>query len=868
MRVIRADVVQWSSILAILVTRISFAQELPPTALDNRSAPPALQPRTGVPRLRATRTAHAPTIDGTLDDMAWQEAIAEDAFTQKSPRGGNPPSERTTMRVLYDEDAIYVGFDCQQQHTKVVGRLARRDRQVESDSVTISIDTRRDGTSAFEFSVNAAGVLSDGIRFNDTDFSSDWDENWEARVARTAQGWSAELRIPLRVLRFDTLDEQEWGFQARRYISMRQETNEWSYIPLTTAGEVSHYGRLGNLRRLDRGHLFELRPFAVGRSGWLDMAENGPGITYGVSAGLDLKLHVTQNLILDATINPDFAQAEADPTVLNLTTYENVFPETRSFFIEGLDVFQSPRPLFYSRRIGLVPDAPALRDGESLVDAPAPTTIYGASKLVGTVGERLSVGALVAVTGRNDVEVQPTVSGQAAAARLVDPPTLFDVLRVRLALGQNAHVGLLGTAVKRFEPADAYPDVPDSGTPAMVLCPDGQQRVAGQRCFHDAYVGGMDGRWRSSSGAYVLGGQALLSAIVGGPPRQMPDGTVIRSGDTGAGGKLQAAKEGGNIVGGIDVEISGRALDFNDLGFMRRQNHLYTTAHLDYRTTEPFSNVLETRTSLNFFSHEDIDLRKLLRGYTVRTDWKLQSFWSLGSEVYYIPSYSDDREIGNGAALQRAGLVGLDFHLLSDPRRWLSAGLDSEAQRLSNGHYFTLGGKLILHVLPQLDVEILPQIVHAAGEPRYIGPGASPDILLFGKLKARSIGTTLRASYTFTPQLSLQLYTQLFLAAEHYAAFSSYVADPAIARPVIRLGALSASEPPPESPDFAETSLDINAVLRWELMPGSTLFVVYTRAQAPDLTILDWKPARLDPGALRKGPGENALLLKLSYWLH
>ncbi|MCU1283095.1 MAG: hypothetical protein JWM53_6641, partial [bacterium] len=189
-----------------------------------------------LPHVRAIRVGHSPTLDGKLDDPAWQAAPPMDSFVQKFPNEGTAPTEQTTIRVIYDVDAVWIGVDCRQRTSPIVGRLTRRDRPIEADSITIDLDSRRSGTNAFEFAVNAAGVLSDSIRFNDTDSSSDWDENWDARVARTADGWSAEFRIPLRILRFDSLPVQSWGFQARRYISARQETDEWAFIPRTSAG--------------------------------------------------------------------------------------------------------------------------------------------------------------------------------------------------------------------------------------------------------------------------------------------------------------------------------------------------------------------------------------------------------------------------------------------------------------------------------------------------------------------------------------------------------------------------------------------------------------------------------------------------------
>src|SRR5688500_15687499 len=187
--------------------------------------------------LSARRTDAPPVIDGHLGEDEWKSAALTRDFTQKFPQEGAEPTEQTTLRLLYDDEAVYVAFECHQRTSPIVGRLAQRDSPLVSDSVTIELGSRGDGRSAFEFGVNVAGALTDGLRYNDTQFSAEWDENWQASTARTADGWSAEFRIPLRILRFASAREQSWDFQARRYIASRQEIIEWQLIRRLSGGE-------------------------------------------------------------------------------------------------------------------------------------------------------------------------------------------------------------------------------------------------------------------------------------------------------------------------------------------------------------------------------------------------------------------------------------------------------------------------------------------------------------------------------------------------------------------------------------------------------------------------------------------------------
>ena len=228
-------------------------------------------------------------IDGRLDDAAWTRAEPTDAFTQHFPNEGAKPTDKTTLRIVYDDDAIYVAFDCEQTHSGIVEHLSRRDRLVEADRIEIDIGSRHDRKTAFEFTVNAGGVLTDAIRFDDTEWSADWDENWDARVARTPRGWSVEMRIPLRILRFQSASVQSWDLQARRYISEKQEIDEWSFIPRQDAGEVSRYGYLDGLRDLKSKAPLEARPFALGRFRRRDAATTqlASGTDFSGSAGLE-----------------------------------------------------------------------------------------------------------------------------------------------------------------------------------------------------------------------------------------------------------------------------------------------------------------------------------------------------------------------------------------------------------------------------------------------------------------------------------------------------------------------------------------------------------------------------------------------------
>jgi hypothetical protein len=744
------------------------------------------------------RASEPPRLDGRLDDAAWASAPPFTGFVQKNPDAGQAASEATSVRFLYTDDALWVGVDCVQEKSRIVARLTRRDREIDSDRVELDLDTRGRGREAFHFEVNAAGVLVDALRYDDTEIDPDWDENWEGEVARTAHGWSAELRIPLRILRYPDRAGQRWGVEVRRFVSARQETDELAPIPRGEAGEVSRYAQLGPFDDLPADASLELRPFALAQ-----LARDRTGAyTPSASAGGDLKWHLTPSLTLDATVNPDFAQVEADQVVLNLTTYETFYPEKRPFFLEGVDLFAAPIMMLYTRRIGRVPDG-----------ATTPSRIWGAAKLTGTIGDDTSVGALAAVTGPN-----------------VDPWTAYGVVRVRRGLGERGYVGGFGTAVVRFD--------------------DPSQTA------RDAYVGGVDGQWRSPGGAYVLGGDVAASAIHGGIAQPQRDGIVVGSGDVSPQAQVSAAKQDHGVVFEALAEAYGRRFSLNDLGYLNRADYMHLDLNLGWKDVEPGKIVRDSTSYLELFGSQNWRGERLSGGVQLNTEITFANYWSMFTELHYRPWHFDDREIGDGTALERSGQIGWELTVDTDPRRAVVASWSQSTYFHPQGLEYSGDGEVLLHALPQLDVELLPTVIYTHGQPRYVGTEADGS-RTFGRQDAVAAGVTLRTTYTFTPRMTLQAYGQLFGERVAYSDFSS---APASARE-IRLESLTPTASPTTDPDAASAIVNASVVLRWEWRLGSLLYVVYSRSQGADLmrAVIPWTDGV-------RAPSSQALMIKASYW--
>jgi hypothetical protein len=409
--------------------------------------------------IAAVRTATPPTIDGRLSDESWSQANPVTRFTQRDPNEGQPATERTEIRVLYDDEAVYVGARMYDDDAKrIARRLSNRDDDPDADSITIYFDPRHDHLTGVSFVVSAAGVQRDSVISNDTNQDSSWDSVWESAVSVDDEGWSAELRIPFSQLRFTEAESQTWGFNASRFIRRKNETAWLELVPKNENGLASRMAHLTGLDGIPSRRHLEIVPYSATRGEFIAPDKPGNPFNNGsrmfASAGLDLKARVTSNMTLDATINPDFGQAEVDPAVVNLSAFETFFAEKRRFFIEGTEIFDSfgqggannffgfntsDPMVFYSRRIGRTPEGEATGD---YVDSPPATTILGAVKLTGKTAGGWSVGLIEAVTGRERANV---ATGLSRTRVDVEPAANYFVGRLKRDFSRGG-VGVLTTS--------------------------------------------------------------------------------------------------------------------------------------------------------------------------------------------------------------------------------------------------------------------------------------------------------------------------------------------------------------------------------------------------------------------------------------
>ncbi|HLL00825.1 MAG TPA: DUF5916 domain-containing protein [Myxococcaceae bacterium] len=811
--------------------------------------------------------------DGKLDEPAWADAPVFADFVQRFPTAGAAPSERTELRILYDSERLYVGVTSRDSQPGLIDRrLGRRDSFPTSDTVQLIIDSTHDHRTAYAFSLSAGGVHSDGLFYDDRNFTTDWDGVWDGATGSLEDGWVAEFSIPLSQLRFPEGGMQTWGFSVRRQLARLNEESESVDNPRATAANVSRLGHLTGLEGIKPKRAVELTPYIATRGTlrpqFSDSARPLPRLMDPtLDVGLDLKASLTSDLALNATFNPDFGQVEADQLILNLSTFEAFFPEKRSFFTQGLELFQpvgggtgnSPQALFYSRRIGLQ------------------TPILGAVKVTGTLAKGVEIGVLDAlVTGpwQEQDEENPDRRWRLHSNRPLhlgpssslpdkpQPATNFLAAVARGSLGDNSRVGGSFAAATPLVSGctEEQAALDEEEQPAQCLARGGQGAA-------------VDFDLKTSNSEYGVLGQLDASRTSGGPPeRTLADGTPLRRGDTGYGGYVRAGKFGGDgFRWDVGYDFSTPRLNLNATGFQRTQNEHASRVGLHYTRPNGLGPFKGFYGNLSGGSGWTADGRGVNRGswLNINAAVDLPTFDLVGLEAGLNLGGYDVREMDStGIPLEREHNGFLVAFLESNRNRRLAvegfAALGHHDRGPAPGQWgWAANVATTFRPHPAVETRLEVMLDNTPGGPRFV-ENLGEDRFLLANLESNLLSLTLRQQWVLRPHLTLQGYAQLFTA---YGVYDShYEAASDAARKPIRLSALTPTGGRTED-DFYEVALNLNVVLRWEYRLGSTLFVVYSRSQQGLPTAEGERaPATLAPRRLLSGPATDAVLLKWSYY--
>jgi hypothetical protein len=782
--------------------------------------------------IRATRVEQPPEIDGVITEPAWQTASPVLDFTQYDPNEGAPPTEVTSVRILYDDDAVYVGAICYDSHPELIVRqLSRRDRSTEADRFALMIDSYADRQSAFFFSVNVSGVQSDGVMTQaGLMYDNTWDEVWHVETGVHLDGWSAEFRIPLNAIRFAT-DEPAalaWGINFRRVIARKRETVEWVMVPRSEQLQIPYWGILEGVHDIEPTLHLDIAPYASGTLlSWSPESGRATSPEVDAQVGVDLKYGLSRSSTIDATINPDFGQVEVDQAVLNLTVFETLYPEKRPFFVEGAQFFtfgssfdNTPMSLFFSRRIGRAPTgSPPAPAGGAIVDDPAVTTILGAAKLSGRSASGFAVGALAALTDREFATVRDSTGVETRMQ--TEPRASYNAVRLRQDYADGSWFGGMATLAAK-----------DGMQPALSGGADWSYRVGGNVHALDGYVAAA----RSAAGTEAgVAGRLLFS---------------------------RTAAEHWLYAG--SYSFATRSFDPNDIGFFARPHDQGGYVQLVYRENYAAGTARRYAISLVPEARWNWDGVRTLAQVDLSPTVELQNFWRIGlTAVARIPAY-DDAERGVLGLYRRPAGGSATLTVVSDQRQAVaasvSAGFDADALQKRG-----VLAQALISVRPVPWLELNPSVYYQRVRAEETGVFAGGGIAtvtdstgtwsLFGDRDLDQLDLGLRGIVTFTRTMSLQMYLQALVARGSYAGYRALTGPEAFRPAAVAPGTY----------DFNAVYFNANVLLRWEYLPGSTLYLVWTQTRYDAISDVAPSPgARL--GDVPSVPHDDVFLAKVTYW--
>jgi hypothetical protein len=804
--------------VALCPTR-SLAQGPPGFVLD--ASEPAASVKAGKV-LRAYRiTGEPPRIDAVLEDEVWRHAESAGQLVQWDPDNNDPLSEATSMQVAYDDRYVYVAIRCDDRTPdRIAAGLGRRDEFPPTDTVGIGFDPRHDHQTGYVFATNPSGVQQDLYFFDDDNSDRDFNAVWEVRSAITDKGWVAEYRIPFSQMRFTASPTagQVWGFSIRRTIRRRSETGEWTAKPRGEQGEVSRWGHLVFDAPIRPPRRIEWQPYVL--AGGTRVPDGANDLDAG--AGLDLRVGLGTSATLSATVNPDFAQVEQDPAVLNLTVFETFFPEKRPFFLEDSRTFVPPYGIFqafHSRRIGAPPDRFEVPDNEEETDRPDQTTILGAAKLTGKAS-KLTYGALTAVTSSEAANV--LVDGE-KKDRVVEPLTSYNVVRLQRDFRESSNVGVIATSVFRNNDQDAF-------------------------------TGGFDYNLKWDRNRTNLNGHWVGT--------HAPDDDHVMKSGYGGVSNFNFSRKHGNIFGHFDH--FDRNFKVTDLGFFRARSNR-TEVDLGFGLEQPDPWKIFRRLSMFFNTGQGWNDERLLLGRFAGGGgfFELKNFWSGGAGLFHGVESFDDLDTRGGPPIVSPAGYNSFFFFESDSRKtWRISAGGNVNWNDAGSHNFSFGPGVTLQPSTRLQLSINTNVEVGLNDAQWIenqdadGDGED-DTYVYGKLKRNVVDMTFRATYAIQRDLTLQVFLQPFVAVGDYTDIKklaeprSYKFEPATVS---------------ENPDFNDKSLRGNVVLRWEYIRGSTLYVAWNMSTSDDARPGVFRFSRDLKDAFR-APGTHAVLVKVSYWL-
>ncbi|CAM1342610.1 DUF5916 domain-containing protein [Tenacibaculum amylolyticum] len=800
-----------------------------------------------------------PEIDGAITDSAWDELEWGTDFTEKDPDEGTPPTYQTKFKIGYDNKYLYVAlraFDDEPE--KIEERLTRRDGFA-GDRINVIIDSYHDKRTAFVFTITAAGVKGEELATNNgQNWDASWNPIWYTNAVVDDKGWTAEMKIPFTQLRFGNAEEQVWGLNINRTFFRRQERSLWQRIPNEVSGFISEAGELHGLKGLKSQKQLEIQPFTVLQYDTYEKEAGNPfrtGSDFSFNGGLDAKIGITNDLTLDLTVNPDFGQVEADPGNIVLDGFDDVFfQEQRPFFVENKNIFDfrvgGQDNVFYSRRIGRSPQGSVeLNDGE-FVDVPVNTTILSAAKFSGKTQDGWSIGILESVTNNEYAEIDSNGDRREV---LVEPLTNYLVGRVQKDFNErNSYIGGVFTSVVRDKSSLDY-------------------------LHKAAYTGGVDFRHEWHNRDYFIQGNFALSHVLGSKEAitrtqesirhlfQRVDASHLevdpnKTSLTGTGGRIFGGKRGGgNWRFFLGATWKSPEFELNDIGFLRSTDQIWQFSNVEYLWQEPTNVYRRMASRIIFRSAYDFagHLNRVETQWNTFVNW--ENNWGTELRFGHNPRVISNTYLRGGPRWRNANesFYNLSFGSDSSKKFSFSAGFRNSFGSQDTFSVKNYDIRFNYQPLDALSLSLSTNYTDNRNKVQYVTVRdfGNERRYVLGEINNNNWSTTLRLNYSINPNLSIQYYGQPFIARGRYKNFN-YVTGNPIATDLnnrvtfydestnqIQFGANSSgtdvflvdedldgtTDYEFSNPDFSFVQLRTNLVVRWEYIPGSELFLVWSQ---------------------------------------
>lgn len=863
-------------ILLIFVFQFNFGQQLP----VNKK----------IYHTKSTGSLAPPVIDGLLTDESWNIVDWTGDYIENLPDENTEPIEQTKFKVIYDKEFIYFGFRCYDKDPKgIVKRLSRRDG-FEGDWIEINISSHYDHLTAFSFSASVAGVKSDGfISDNGKTWEGNWNPIWHLKTNIDDEGWTAEIKIPLSQLKFSNAPEQVWGLQSTRRYFRTEERSLWQRIPLDAAGFVSEFGELHGLAGISPQRQIEIQPFVLSKLETHPREEGNPfktGSDFQVNGGLDAKIGITNDLTLNLTVNPDFGQVEADPAAIVLDGFQIFYDERRPFFVENKNIFNytfadDQDNLFYSRRIGRNPNVQPNVPAGAFISIPDNTTILGAAKFSGKTKNGWSIGILETVTGKEYAQIQENDNRKEF---LVEPLTNYFVGRAQKDFNKrNSYVGTIFTATNRNLETDFLNFMHQS-----------------------AYTAGIDFMHNWNNRKYYFKGNFVGSRIEGSKESitatqrnithlfQRTDAGHLsldpaRTSLTGTGGKFEIGKASvGNWRYKGSVIWRSPELELNDMGFLRQADEIKQSAYLSYETLKPRGQFRKITSYIEQLSIFDFEGNYNKMQYMLGSDAMLKNNWNVVLSAIYKPVNYSNSILQGGPRFRYSEDFFKSVSVTSDSRKKLRYSIAVFNNRGKNNSfsYSELNFGLNYQPIDAFVVSVNPVLssnknklqyisqTNVTTEPRYITANMNQD----------TFSASVRFDFNINPNFTIQYYGQPFISKGKYNQFNK-VTDPSAEYYKDRISLFSENQIgfnetkntydidedtngtvdySISNPDFSFVQFRSNLVARWEYIPGSEIFLVWSQGITSNGNPNENLFTELDSQILGRKP-TNTFLIKMTY---